>query len=117
MSEPLYGITECPNSNNGLKPPRHLLYKSKDVNNKYPLMDTSTFIPIVYWKITQKHSHNISDISIPGRLPHFGFSHRFKLNTDSPSMSDKDKRLVYILMERLLFIREITALDVHAYVS
>ena len=32
-------------------------------------------------------------------------------------MSDKDKRLLYSLIERLLFIREITALDVYACVS
>ena len=39
------------------------------------------------------------------------------MNTDSPSMSDKDEQLLYSLIERLLFIREITVLDVHACVS
>ena len=116
VGKPLYGVFADPNSNNGLKSPRHLLYKSKD-KNKYPLMNTSTSIPIVGWKITKKQSHIISDISIPGRLPHCGFSHRFELNTDLPSMSDKDKRLLYSLIERLLFIREITVPDVHACVS
>ena len=65
MSKPLYGISVDSNSNNGLKPPQYLLYKNKD-KNKYPLMDTSTSIPIVSWKITKKQSHIISDISIPG---------------------------------------------------
>ena len=105
-----------PNSNNGLQPPQHLLYKNKD-KNKYPHMDTSTSISIVSWKITKKRSHIISDILIPGQLPHFGFSHRFELNTASPSMSDKDIRWLYSLIEKLLFISEITRLDVHAYVS
>ena len=103
-------------SNKGVIPQHHLLYKNEDKNN-YPLMDTSTSIPIVSWKITKKRSHIISDISIPGQLPHFGFSHRFELNTDSPSMSDKDIRLLYSLIERLLCISEITRPDVHACVS
>ena len=67
--------------------------------------------------ITKKQSHIISDISIPGCLPHFRFSHRFKLNTDSSSMSDKDMRLLYSLIERLLFISEITRPDVNICVS
>ena len=61
--------------------------------------------------------HIIKDISIPVCLPHCGFSHSFKLNTDSPSMSDKDKLLSYSLIKRLLFLREITVPDVHAFVS
>ena len=80
-------------------------------------MDTSTTIPIVFWKITKKRSHILSDISIPGQLPHSEFSHRFKLNADSPIMSDKDKWLLYSLIERLLFIREIIAPNVHDCVS
>ena len=90
VSKPLCKITVDPNSNNSLKSPQHLSYKSKD-KNKYPLMDTSTFIPIVGWKITKKQSYIISDISIPGRLLHCGFSHRLIMNDDLPSMSDKDK--------------------------
>ena len=80
-------------------------------------MNTSTSIPIVDWKITKKQSHIINDVSIPGCLSHCGFSHRFELNTDSLSMSDKDKRLLYSFIERHLFIRKITALDVHVCVS
>ena len=80
-------------------------------------MNTNTSIPIVSWKITKKQSHMISDISIPGRLPYFGFSQRFELNTESPSMSDKDIWLLYSLIESLLFISEITRPDVHACVS
>ena len=63
--KPLYGISADHNNNNGLKPPQHLFYRCKE-KNKYPLMDTSTSIPIVCWKITKKPSHIISDISIPG---------------------------------------------------
>ena len=60
-SKPLYGISADENSNNGLKLPYHLLYKSED-KNKYPLMDTSTSIPIVSWKITEKQLHIISGL-------------------------------------------------------
>ena len=100
MSNPLYGIPADHNSNIGLKLPRHLLYKNED-KNKYPLMETSTSISIVSWKITKKQSHIISDISIPGCLPHSGFNQRFKLNADSPSMSKKDIGLLYRLIKRL----------------
>ena len=89
---------------------------SKD-KNKYPLRNTSTSIPTVGWKITKKRLYIINDISIPGCSLHYGFNHRFVLNTDSPSMLDKDKRLLYSLIERLLFIHEITIPDVHACVS
>ena len=61
----LYGISTDHNNNNSLKPPQHILYKNK-VKNKYPLMDTSTSIPIFCWKIMKKQSHIFSDISIPG---------------------------------------------------
>ena len=60
--------------------------------------------------------HIINSISIPGCLPHYGFSHRFELNTNLSNMSDKDKRLLYNLIIRLIFLREITVPDVHAYV-
>ena len=80
-------------------------------------MDTSTSIPIVSWNITKKRSHIISDISIPSCLPYSGFSYRFKLNVDSSSMSDKDIRMLYSLIERLLFILKITRPDVHACIS
>ena len=116
MCKSLYGVSTDPNSNNGIKLPQHLLYKNVDKNN-YPLMDTSTSIPIVSWKIREKRSHIISDISIPIRLLHFGFSHRFELNTESPSMSDQNIWLLYSPIERLLFISEVTRLDVHTCVS
>ena len=111
----LYGITADHNINNGLKSPRHLSYKSKD-RNKYPLRNTSILFSI-NWKFTKKQLCIIRDILIPDRLPHYGLSHRFQLKTDSPSMSDKDKRLLYSLIKRLLFINEITVPDVHACVS
>ena len=98
VCKPLYGITADLNSNNGLKSPTHLLYKSED-RNKYTPRNTSTLLPIISWKITKKGLHIISDISIPGCLPYCGFSHRFELNSDSPSMSDKDKRLYIVSLK------------------
>ena len=88
VCKPLYGITTNPNINNDLKSPRHLLYKSK-LRNKCPLRNTSTLFQIS-WKFIKKQFYIIKDISIPDCLPHCGFSHRFELKTDSPSMSDKD---------------------------
>ena len=73
-----------------LKPTQNLVYKSKK-KDTYPLIKTSTSLPIVDWKITKKQSNIISNISIPGCLPHCGFSHRFKLNTDLSGMLDTDK--------------------------
>ena len=64
-------------------------------------MDTGASIPIVAWKLIKNQSHIISDISVPGRLPHSRFSQNFKLNADSPSMSKKDIGLLYSLIKRL----------------
>ena len=111
----LYGITADPNISNGLKSPRHLLYKSED-RNKCPLRNTSTLFPIS-WKFTEKQLRIIRDMSILDHLPHYGLSHRFELKNDSPSMPEKDKRLLYSLIERILFISEIILPDVHACVS
>ena len=116
VSKPLYRVSIDPNSNNDIIPQRHLLYKNEDKKN-YSLMDNGTSIPIVSWMITNKQQHIISDISIPGCLPHSRFSYRFKLNADSPRISDKDIRLLFSLIERLLFTHKINQLDVHACVS
>ena len=97
-------------------PQQPLLNTNKDKKN-YPLMYTGASVPIVSWKLTMKQSYIISDISIPGCLPHSGFSQRFKLNAESPSMSEKDIGLLYRLIEILLLTRKITRPDVHAYVS
>ena len=80
-------------------------------------MDNGKFIPIVIWKLTKNRSHIISDISIPGWTSHSGFNLRFKLDTDSPSMSEKDIGLLYRLIERLLLSCKVTRLDIRAYVS
>ena len=80
-------------------------------------MDTGTSIPIIAWKLTKNQSHIISDVSIPGRLPHSGFSQRFKLNTNSPNMSGKDIGLLYPLIERLILTSKITRPDVLTCVS
>ena len=63
-------------------------------------MDNGKFIPIVTWKLTKNCLHIISDISILGQIPHSGFDRRFKLDVDSPSMSEKDIGLLYHLIER-----------------
>ena len=54
VSKPLHGISADHNNNNGLKPLHHRLYKSKD-QNKYPLMDTSTSIPIVSGRLRRNN--------------------------------------------------------------
>ena len=115
VCKPLYWMTTDSNINNSLKSPRHLLYKSKD-RNKYQLRNTSTLFPIS-WKFTKEQLRIIRDISIPDCLPYYGFNHRFELKTDLPSIPDKDKWLLYSLIERLLFISEITVPDLHACVS
>ena len=79
-------------------------------------MDTGASIPIVAWKLMKKWSHIISDISIPGCLPHSGFSKRFELNAESPSISEKNIRLLYSVIKRLLLICKITRPDVHVCV-
>ena len=116
VSKPLYEVSVDSNSNKDIIPQQHLLYKNKDKKN-YPLMDTSTSIPIVPWKFTKKQPHIISDVSILGFLPHSRFSHRYKLNTDSPNMLEKVIRLLYRLIEILLFTSKITRPDVHACIS
>ena len=80
-------------------------------------MDTGTSIPIVALKLAKNQSHIISDIIIPGQLPHSGFSQRFILNANSPSMSEKDIGLLYRLIERPLFSRKNTRPDILACVS
>ena len=59
----------------------------------------------------------IRDISISDCLPHHGLNHRIELKTDSPSMLDKDKQLLYDLIKRLLSISKITVPNVHTCVS
>ena len=51
VSKLLYDVHVNPNSKNGSKSRRPLLYKSKDKND-YPLRTTNTFILIVDWKVT-----------------------------------------------------------------
>ena len=116
VSNPLYGIYVGSSSDDDNVPQRRLLYTNEDKNN-HQLMDTGTSISIIAWKLTKNRSHIISDISIPGRLPHSGFSQRFKLNDNSPSISEKDIGLLYRLIKRLLFTSKITRPDVLACVS
>ena len=103
----LYGIHVDPDNDDDNVPQQRLLYINEDKRN-HPLIDNNTYIPTVTWKLTRNRSHIINDISIPGRLPHSGFSQRFILNTNSPSMSVKDIGLLYCLIERLLFSSKIT---------
>ena len=89
VNKSLYGIHVDFDSDDNYVPQQRLLYTNKDKRN-HSLMNTGTSIPIIAWKLTKNQSHSISDISIPGHSPHSGFNQRFKLNTNSPSMSGKD---------------------------
>ena len=89
---------------------------NKDMRT-YPLMDNRKSIPIVTWKLMKNCSHIISDISIPGQIPHSGFDQRFKLNANSPSMSEKDIELLDRLIERILLLFKVTRPDRSACVS
>ena len=61
--------------------------------------------------------HIINNTSIPGWTSHSGFNQRFKLDTNSPSMSEKDIGLLYRLIERLLLSCKVTRPDISACVS
>ena len=64
----------------------------------------------------KKRLRIIRDISIPDCLPHHELIHEIKLETDSPSILDKGKRLIYDLIKRRLLIGKIIVLDIHACV-
>ena len=81
------------NSNDIYVPQQSLLYTNEEKRN-YPLINTGTAIPIIAWKLTKNQSNIISDISIPSRLPHSGFSQRFKLNNNSPNTHRKGYSIV-----------------------
>ena len=91
---------------------QRLIYTNKEVKN-YSFIDTGASIPIVAWKLTKNHSHIISDVSIPGCSSHSGNSQRFKLDADSPSVSE----LLYYIIGSLLFTRKITISDIKACVT
>ena len=61
--------------------------------------------------------HIISDISIPGHLPHSQNSQRFKLDAESSSMSEKDIELLYHLIGRLLFTSKVTILYIQTCIT
>ena len=115
VCKPPCGATANRKVNNSLKSSRHLLYESED-RNKYPHRNTHTLFPI-NWKFTKKRSRIIRDILIPDHSPHHGLSHRIELKTDSPSMIDRDTRLQYDLIKRLLFISKNIVPNIHACVS
>ena len=116
VNKSLYGIHVDPDNDDDNVPQQRLLFTNEDKTD-YPFTNNDTYIPIVTWKLTKNQSHIISDISTPGCLPHSGFSQRFVLNANSPSMSDKDIGLLHRLIERLLFSSKITRPDVLACVS
>ena len=112
----LYGIHIDPDNDDDNVPQQRLLFTSENKKN-YSSTNNNMYNPIVTWKLTKNRSHIVSDISTPGRLPHSGFSQRFILNADSPSMSENDIGLLYRLIERLLLSSKITRPDVLACVS
>ena len=116
MNKSFNGIHIDPDNDDDNVPQQRPLYTNEGKRN-YPLINNDTYIPIVAWKLTKNRSHTISDISIPGRLPHSGSSQRFVLNANSPSVSEKDIGLLHRLIEILLFSSKITRPDVLACVS
>ena len=88
----------CDGGENNI-PPQSIFCTNKDMRT-YSLMDNRKYIPIVTWKLVKNRSHIISDILIPGQIPHSGFEQRFKLDADSPSMSEKDIGILYRLIEK-----------------
>ena len=116
MSTQLHGGSTNPSSHEKNILQQRLFYTNKDLKN-YPFIDIGASIPIVAWKLTKNHSHIISDIFIPGHSPHCGNSQRLKLDTDSPSMLEKDIELLYCLIGRLLFISKTAISDVQACVT
>ena len=137
MSKALYSRSVDPDSDDDIAPQKftytgsvdpgydgvenNILQQSIFCTNKdmktYPFIDNGKSILIVIQKLTKNRSRIISDISIPSSLPHLGIHHRFILNTNLSSMSDKNKRLLYKLIEILLFIGKITVPEVHACIS
>ena len=128
MSKPLCSASVDPNSDDGgsVDPgydggenniPQQSIFCMNEDMRTYSLMDNGKYIPIVAWKLTKNRSHIISDISIPGRIPYSGFDQRFKLDDDSPNMSEKDTGLLYRLIERLLLSCKVTRPDISACVS
>ena len=75
LNKSLYGIHVDPDDDDDNVPQQHLLFTNKDKTN-YSFTNNDTYILIVTWKLTKNRSHIISDISIPGRLPHSGISQR-----------------------------------------
>ena len=116
MSKPLYGISADPNRNNGLKPPQHLLYKSKGKNN-YPLIDTSTSIPIVIWLLTKTFSYIIRNRLLSSYSLYFRNHQRSKLDVESSSIPANYIELLYLFIRKLLFTSKITRPDVPDYVT
>ena len=95
---------------------QRLTYTNKDLK-KYPFINTSASIPIVAWKLTKNCSHIISDLFIPDCLLHSANNQRFKLDAESPSISEKDIESLYYLIGRLLLTSKITISDVQACVT
>ena len=89
VNKSLYGIHVYPDDDDDNVPQQRLLFTNKNKTN-YSSINNDTYIPIITWKLTKNRSHIISDISIPGCLPHSGSIQRFVLNADSPNMSEKD---------------------------
>ena len=115
VSTQLWGGSADPSSDKKNILQQRPIYTSNNMKN-YSFIDTGTSIPTIAWELTKKCSHIISDISIPSCSPHSGNNQRFKLDAESPNMSEKDIELLYCLIWRLLFTGKITVLDVQACV-
>ena len=95
---------------------QRLFYTNEDLKN-YIFINAGASIPIIICKFMKNSSHIVSGTSIPGGSPHSENDQRFKLDVESPSIPEKDIKLFYRLIVRLLFTSKITRLDVQACVA
>ena len=93
------------------------LFHTNEYMKNYPFFDTGAYITISTCKLTKNRSHIISSTSVPSCSSYFGNNQRFKLDVESPSLTEKDTELLYSLVARLLFTSKIARLDVQAYVA
>ena len=83
----------------------------------YPCINAGASIPIINRKLANNRSHIVSGTFIPSCSPYSENNQRFKLDIESPSISEKDIELFYCLITRQLFTSKITRPDIQACVA
>ena len=81
---------------------QHLFNTDEDPKNCL-LINTSTSIPISTCKFTKNRSYIVTGTSILSRSQYSGNDQRFKVDVESPSLSEKYAELFDGLVSRLLF--------------